>query len=113
MLKSRDCGIQIWFWPRNSPNTPLEILYGGLSQGEPLFPNPTWGPPAADFPLDPSNCAYDQFFNAHQMVFDLTFCVRGDFVLPVLYVFSRTRLRIFLLHRVIGLAILGRHPGVV
>jgi len=78
MLKSRDCGIQIWFWPRDSPDVPKEISDGGVFEGEPLFPNPTWGAPAANFPLDPSSCGYDQFFDAHQMVFDLTFCV-SDF----------------------------------
>jgi len=78
MLKSRDCGIQIWFWPRNSPDIPPEIALGGAWKGEPLIANPldTWGPPDANFPLDPNYCNYDQFFNAHQIVFDLTFC--GD-----------------------------------
>src|SRR5260221_14776603 len=53
MLKSRDCGIQTWFWPRNSPNTPPEITLGGGWNGEPLIANPldTWGPPAASFPV--------------------------------------------------------------
>lgn len=81
MLKSRDCGIQIWFWPRDSPDTPPEIA-GGAWKEEPLIANPldTWGPPDANFPLDPNYCNYDQFFNAHQIVFDLTFCVRDFFI---------------------------------
>ena len=81
MLKSRDCGIQIWFWPRNSSSTPPEIAMGTW-KGEPLIANPldTWGPPDANFPLDPNYCNYDQFFNAHQIVFDLTFCVRDFFI---------------------------------
>lgn len=85
MLKSRNCGIHIWFWPRNSLNTPPEITLGGASNGEPIIANPlgTWGPPSASFPLDPNYCNYDQFFNAHQIVFDLTFCV-GDFFIRLL-----------------------------
>jgi hypothetical protein len=70
--RSRDNGIQIWFWQRNNPSVPPEIAHG---QGESLSPNPTWGEPAADFPLDPNDCNYDQHFNAHMIIFDLTFCV--------------------------------------
>ena len=79
MSRSRDCGIQVWFWSRNSPDVPPEIARGGLFQGEPLFPNPTWGEPAAAFPMDPDYCNYDQYFNAHMIIFDLTFCVGGLF----------------------------------
>jgi len=75
MSRSRDCGIQVWFWPRDCPNIPSEIARGGLFRG-PLFPDPAWGEPAADFPLDPDSCKYDQHFDAHQIIFDLTFC--GD-----------------------------------
>lgn len=78
MSKSRECGVQIWFWPRDSLDVPIEISNGEVFKGDPLYPNPIWGAPAADFPLDPNYCSYDHFFNAHQMVFDLTFCV-SDF----------------------------------
>ena len=111
MSKTRNYGIQVWFWPRNCSYIPPEITLGESWAGEPLVPNPTWGPPAADFPMEPGYCNYDQFFNAHEMVFDLTFCVRDCFYLPS--DFSRARLRCFLLHRVIGLAMLGPHRAVV
>ena len=73
MSKSRDYGIQVWFWSRNCPDVPPEIAQGGLFKGDLLFPNPTWGEPAGDFP--PDSCKYDQYFDAHQIIFDLTFCV--------------------------------------
>ena len=75
MSRSRDCGIQVWFWPRHSPNIPPEVLY----DSEPLDPNSTWGEPAANFPMDPDYCNYDKYFDAHQIVFDLTLCVRNSF----------------------------------
>jgi len=31
--------------------------------------------PAANFPMRKGYCDYDQHFDAHKMVFDLTFCV--------------------------------------
>jgi hypothetical protein len=82
MLKSRDCGIQIWFWPRDSLDAPPEITLGGAWSGEPLIANPldTWGPPDASFPVDPNYCDYNKFFDAHQIVFDLTFCVSEFFI---------------------------------
>jgi len=78
MSKTRDSGIKIWFWQRDDPAVPPEISHGASWPGDVLInmPNPTWGDPAAYFPLDPSHCNYDQYFNAHVMVFDLTFC--GD-----------------------------------
>jgi hypothetical protein len=72
--RSRDCGIQIWFWPRYSPDVPAEIAQGGV---EALSPDPTWGEPVATFPMEPGFCDYDQYFNEHEIIFDLTFCV-GD-----------------------------------
>jgi len=74
--KSRDSGIRLWFWPRNSPNIPSKIARGGVSNGEQITPDTTWGEPAANFPTDAGNCNYDQYFNVHKMIFDLTFC--GD-----------------------------------
>ena len=35
-----------------------------------------WGTPAEEFPLKPDdNCGYDAHFDAHRLVFDLTFRV--------------------------------------
>ena len=84
--RSRDCGIQIWFWPRNSPCVPPEIAQGG---GEALSPNPTWGEPAAAFPMDPGYCNYDQYFNEHEIIFDLTFCV-GDLFFTLYFFLTTT-----------------------
>ena len=88
MSRSRDSGVQIWFWPRNSPYIPLEIFQGGLFEGEPLFPSYSWGEPAAAFPMDPGYCNYDQRFNAHIIIFDLTFCVRVPFPFTVFVLFA-------------------------
>jgi hypothetical protein len=74
MSRSRDYGIQVWFWSRYSPNIPPEVL----GDTEPLDPNPTWGEPAANFPMDPGYCDYDKYFDAHQIVFDLALCVRDS-----------------------------------
>jgi len=81
MSRSRDYGIRVWFWPRNSPNIPPELALDESFLEEPLFPNCAWGEPAAAFPIDPGHCDYDQHFNAHMIIFSLTFCVRD--ILPV------------------------------
>ncbi|KAI0072658.1 hypothetical protein K474DRAFT_1667552 [Panus rudis PR-1116 ss-1] len=80
LVRSRAEGIKIFFWTRDDPTVPPEIknppeptLLGGPSQ---ITPNPSWGNPEAYFPLNPDNCDYDSHFDAHSMVFDLTFC--GD-----------------------------------
>ncbi|KAA1471764.1 hypothetical protein DENSPDRAFT_837832 [Dentipellis sp. KUC8613] len=71
MQKTRARGVQVWFWRRDDPNMPSEIRSGSGV----LAPiNPGWGRPAATFGCE--SCDYDQHFNAHQLVFDLTFC--GD-----------------------------------
>lgn len=65
--------VKIWFYPRNGyvPN----VILNGARWGEQMYPDLTWGLPAANFPFYPEYCDYDQHFNAHEMVFDLTFCV--------------------------------------
>lgn len=64
-------GVWVWFWARDDPTVPDEVRFG-KSQ---LKPNPSaWGTPGARFP--PDECNFKKFFDAHQMVFDLTFC--GD-----------------------------------
>jgi hypothetical protein len=74
MVKSRTCGIRVYFWPRDSIYVPPEIRECG-SGGESLYPDLSWGIPAANFPMYPGYCDYDGHFDAHQIVFDLTFCV--------------------------------------
>ncbi|KAK7692453.1 hypothetical protein QCA50_004078 [Cerrena zonata] len=79
MVRTRQDGVRIWFWSRNDPNVPSEIHdmpQPGLLGGPPdISPNPSWGNPEASFPIADS-CDYDSHFDAHSMVFDLTFC--GD-----------------------------------
>ncbi|KAH9979070.1 concanavalin A-like lectin/glucanase domain-containing protein [Lactifluus volemus] len=76
MSKTQFSGVQIWFWPRNSPFIPPEICKGAEFGRGPIFPNLSWGAPAANFPMYHEYCNYADHFNAHKMVFDLTFC--GD-----------------------------------
>lgn len=75
MVRSRALGIQLYFWPRaNSAYVPTEIRELG-SGGGLLDLDPSWGIPAANFPFLPNYCNYDEHFDAHQIIFDLTFCV--------------------------------------
>ncbi|CAL1706599.1 unnamed protein product [Somion occarium] len=76
MARTPEDGIRIWFWSRNDPNVPPEICDSDSQDGpSDLTPSPSWGRPEASFPLG-DNCDYDSHFDAHSMVFDLTFC--GD-----------------------------------
>ncbi|KAI9510935.1 concanavalin A-like lectin/glucanase domain-containing protein [Russula earlei] len=75
MVKSPSSGIQVWFWPRDSPDIPTEIRHG-VSNETTIYPTWQWGEPAANFPMLKDYCDYHDHFNAHRMVFDLTFC--GD-----------------------------------
>ncbi|KZT10733.1 glycoside hydrolase family 16 protein [Laetiporus sulphureus 93-53] len=83
MARSKAEGVRVWFWARGDPNVPTEVsthpiegILGIGATGTPtLFPDPTWGPPTALFPMD-SSCDYEKHFDDHQFVFDLTFC--GD-----------------------------------
>jgi hypothetical protein len=75
MVRSRVFGIQIYFWPRDkSACVPAEIRECG-SGGESLYVDPSWGIPAANFPFLPTYCNYEEHFDAHELIFDLTFCV--------------------------------------
>lgn len=74
MVRSQ-VGIQLYFWPRaKSAYVPTEIRELG-SGGGLLDLDPSWGIPAANFPFFPNYCNYDEHFDAHQIIFDLTFCV--------------------------------------
>jgi len=76
MARTAQDGIRVWFWARNDLTVPPEVRYAP-PPGVPsiVTPNPTWGSPVAAFPMGPY-CDYATHFNAHQFVFDLTFC--GD-----------------------------------
>lgn len=71
MSNTQASGIQIWYWPRLSQSIPPEILLGNNS----LTPNDGWGIPAANFTMVSGYCDYSEYFNAQQIIFDLTFCV--------------------------------------
>ncbi|KAH9033134.1 glycoside hydrolase family 16 protein [Lactarius hengduanensis] len=73
MYKARD-SVKIWNWKRRG-SVP-HVIRNGARRGQPVVPDASWGPPDANFPFNPDYCNYDQHFNAHQIVFDLTFC--GD-----------------------------------
>lgn len=68
MTRSSQNGAAVYFWPRNDGSVPADIKSGGNSV------NPaSWGEPEALFPTD--SCNWAQHFDAHNIVFDLTFCV--------------------------------------
>ncbi|THH00761.1 hypothetical protein EW026_g1828 [Hermanssonia centrifuga] len=89
MARSRNEGIRVWFWQRDDPAVPDEVRQSGSAYGVPgapqlfpgfggpptIHPDATWGTPDADFPVG-DGCIYEDHFDAHMMVFDLTFC--GD-----------------------------------
>ncbi|KAL4247593.1 Glycosyl Hydrolase Family 16 [Abortiporus biennis] len=63
--------IRIWFWSRQDQNIPQEITNGAAS----ITPQDSWGVPDAHFTFG-DGCNYQQHFDAHSLIFDLTFC--GD-----------------------------------
>ncbi|KDQ61179.1 glycoside hydrolase family 16 protein [Jaapia argillacea MUCL 33604] len=68
-------GVKVWFWGRGDPTTPIEIRDGWDDfYGADL----SWGFPEASFPIGEmgGGCGYEDHFDEHRMVFDLTFC--GD-----------------------------------
>ena len=69
MQKTAEDGISVWFWSRMDSSVPDEVVSGRDS----LSPNPSWGLPSAAFPS--TSCNYASHFNAHEIIFDLTFCV--------------------------------------
>jgi hypothetical protein len=94
MVRSQALGIKIYFWWRDSVDVPQEIREFGSGGGS-LYPVPSWGLPAADFPMLSNLCNYNNHFDAHQIVFDLTFCVSELFDLLCTFL-PRARLRFFL-----------------
>ena len=74
MQRTCDQGINIWFWSRNDTTVPTSVSEGA----DTIVPDGSWGIPDATFP--PDTCNYESHFDAHQLVFDLTFCV--SLVLP-------------------------------
>ena len=70
MARSKEYGIKVWFWPREDFLAPFDVR----SDEETVNPD-LWGEPIAYFPTG-GNCEYEEHFDAHRIVFDLTFCVR-------------------------------------
>jgi len=64
-------GIKIWFWSRQEEYIPIEV-----TQFLPVVTPSLWGIPDVYFPTG-NQCNYADHFNAHNLLFDLTFC--GDF----------------------------------
>ncbi|TFK53690.1 hypothetical protein OE88DRAFT_1655938 [Heliocybe sulcata] len=105
MARTKADGVRVWFWPRGDPSVPQAVANpdallpvpmrkrrnrsgkGGKKMAvlqdvvdivgpDTITPDQSWGNPEAAFPTQDDNCGYEQHFDAHQMVFDLTFC--GD-----------------------------------
>ncbi|KAH9948669.1 concanavalin A-like lectin/glucanase domain-containing protein [Amylocystis lapponica] len=77
MVRTQQDGVRIWFWSRSDPTTPPAVRapVPALLGPPKIFPDASWGAPAAAFPAG-ATCDYAAHFDAHQFVFDLTFC--GD-----------------------------------
>lgn len=69
MERNKTSGVAVWFWSRSDPSVPSDISSGSSNVG----PTTNWGTPDAIFPTDA--CDHDCHFDAHSIVFDLTFCV--------------------------------------
>ncbi|KAJ7758400.1 glycoside hydrolase family 16 protein [Mycena metata] len=66
--------ISVWFWPRAAGNVPADVRAGGAAVN-----TGNWrGVPAANF--SNTNCNMNQFFSAHNIIINLTFC--GDWAEP-------------------------------
>lgn len=70
MQRTQRDGVKVWFWGRNDDSVPSQVKYGG----ETINPEASWGVPDATFPST-SSCDFANHFGAHEIVFDLTFCV--------------------------------------
>ena len=81
ITRSASKGISMYFWSRTDRSIPPEITSTkyqtinvnaiGVGNG-----NGKWGTPQAYFPAS-STCDFNAHFVPHNLVFDLTFCVRN------------------------------------
>ena len=81
VVRTRYGGVRIWFWNRWDSDVPWEIRHpptgdSGLLAGlaPRVVPTPLWGQPQAVFEFG-EGCNLADHFDAHNLVFDLTFCV--------------------------------------
>ncbi|KAI0949203.1 hypothetical protein AcW1_008885 [Taiwanofungus camphoratus] len=77
MERSAQDGIRIWFWARDDTSVPAAVAHPSSTEvgTATVTPSGSWGEPVASFPMGP-NCDYETHFDAHRLIFDLTFCVR-------------------------------------
>lgn len=71
LSRAKGEGISVWFWPRGGSQIPLDV-----EENWPIVDPSQWGTPGAYFPTNSNQCDYETHFNAHNIIFDLTFC--GD-----------------------------------
>ncbi|KAF8916423.1 2 beta-glucanase [Mucidula mucida] len=80
-VEKTDTYIKVFFWARNDASVPV-----GVRDGNGDVDTANWGTPFAYFPN--TSCAIPQFFGAHNIIINLTFCgawagaVYGDFNCP-------------------------------
>lgn len=75
MQRGAATGIRAWFWSREgADDVPIAVRYPLVGAVTGVSPDESWGEPYAVFPMGAA-CNYTEHFNAHQFVFDLTFCV--------------------------------------
>lgn len=79
MQRGATTGIRAWFWSREAADSvPIAVRYPLVAAVTGVHPDDSWGEPYATFPMGAA-CNYAEHFNAHQFVFDLTFCVSDFF----------------------------------
>jgi hypothetical protein len=62
--------IKVWFWSRNAPDVPSDVLSGSGS-----INTDAWGTPTAYFPN--TQCDIDSHFTPSNIIINLTFCEFG------------------------------------
>lgn len=60
--------IKVWFWPRNAPNVPSDVLNGNSGS----INTDTWGTPTAYF--TDTQCDINSKFTPSNIIINLTFC---------------------------------------
>ena len=77
MARTKYEGISVWFWNRWDPDVPFEVAHPPTDDEfgpARVFPTALWGEPDATFQFG-SGCDYEEHFDAHNFIFDLTLCV--------------------------------------
>jgi hypothetical protein len=60
--------MKIWFWQRGDPSTPPNVVSGGST-----VTTDGWPEPGAYFPS--TNCNFQKYFSAHNIIINLTLCM--------------------------------------